>query len=445
MSTSYAVRIDQLAKSYIIAHEHRPTTLGEAISSRVRQPLKKRVKEEFWALRDVSFDIAQGEVVGIIGRNGAGKSTLLKILSRIVSPTKGQVEMCGRVGSLLEVGTGFHAELTGRENIFLNGSILGMRHREIERHFDAIVDFAGVEQFLDTPVKRYSSGMYVRLAFAVAAHLRSDILIIDEVLAVGDAEFQKKCLGKMQSIANEEGRTILFVSHNMLSVQSLCRRCILLNKGLVYFDGISLEAAEQYLAMFHAQAVDTSRNEDHGAGSESGELDLRYHDNPYGKQAFIEKVCLLNANNESTSHIRMFDSLNISVDINNGELDTRELANSNLILTIRTETGTLVATIGTHMKPPHNDGHPSRRERLHIQIPQLHLTPGTYFLDFLWRTRNHQSVIKLDRVSSLIKLHVHSANIYQSGYEFSSRDGVVCLDMSWERQKNVEPPTLNDE
>jgi len=200
-----------------------------------------------WSLKDINFEIKQGDAVGIIGRNGAGKSTLLKILSRVTSPTTGSVKVKGRVASLLEVGTGFHPELSGRENIFLNGAILGMRKAEIKKHFDAIVDFAGVERYIDTPVKRYSSGMYVRLAFAVAAHLESEILVVDEVLAVGDAEFQKKCLGKMGDLSKGEGRTVLFVSHNMTSVKNLCKKGILLNNGsLALYQDID-SVTEQYL------------------------------------------------------------------------------------------------------------------------------------------------------------------------------------------------------
>jgi lipopolysaccharide transport system ATP-binding protein len=199
-----------------------------------------------WSLKDINFSIEQGDAVGIIGRNGAGKSTLLKLLSRVTSPTTGSIKVKGRIASLLEVGTGFHPELSGRENIFLNGAILGMRKAEIKRKFDEIVDFAGVERYIDTPVKRYSSGMYVRLAFAVAAHLESEILIVDEVLAVGDAEFQKKCLGKMGDISKGEGRTVLFVSHNMAAVNELCRNSIVLNKGMVDFIGNSLESINFY-------------------------------------------------------------------------------------------------------------------------------------------------------------------------------------------------------
>ena len=207
----------------------------------------RSTNEDFWALKDVSFEVQKGDVLGIIGRNGAGKSTLLKILSRITDPTEGRVTIRGRVASLLEVGTGFHQELTGRENIFLNGAILGMSRTEIRRKFDEIVDFAGVEKFLDTPVKRYSSGMYVRLAFAVAAHLEPEILIVDEVLAVGDAEFQKKCLGKMQDVSTKEGRTVLFVSHNMAVMKTFCKSIIWLNQGQMLQSGGTDQVINAYL------------------------------------------------------------------------------------------------------------------------------------------------------------------------------------------------------
>ena len=226
-----AISVRGLGKAYTIAHQEKATLASEALMAKLRNPFGRVSKETFWALKDVEFDIEKGDVVGIVGRNGAGKSTLLKVLSRITTPTTGEVRLYGRVGSLLEVGTGFHPELTGRENIYLNGAILGMRKSEIDRQFDAIVDFAEVERFLDTPVKRYSSGMYVRLAFAVAAHLNPEILIVDEVLAVGDAQFQQKCLGKMQDVSRQEGRTVLFVSHNMAAVKRLCRTGLLMHQG----------------------------------------------------------------------------------------------------------------------------------------------------------------------------------------------------------------------
>ena len=218
-----AISIRGLSKSYTIAQTERHVTLAEQLLHSARKGFRPAPKDTFWALKDVSFDVQSGDVVGIVGRNGAGKSTLLKVLSRITGPTAGVVDVYGRVGSLLEVGTGFHQELTGRENIYLNGAILGMSKSEIRRQFDEIVEFSGVETFLETPVKRYSSGMYVRLAFAVAAHLNPEILIVDEVLAVGDAEFQRKCLDKMKDVS-AHGRTVLFVSHQLQSITSL--RCV---------------------------------------------------------------------------------------------------------------------------------------------------------------------------------------------------------------------------
>ncbi len=243
-----AVRVRGLSKSYTIAHQgEKHVTLAEQLLAKARRPFARTPKETFWALKDVEFDIKKGDVVGIIGRNGAGKSTLLKILSRITEPTTGQIDLYGRVGSLLEVGTGFHPELTGRENVFLNGAILGMTKAEIRKQFDAIVDFAGVEKFLDTPVKRYSSGMYVRLAFAVAAHLNPEILIVDEVLAVGDATFQKKCIGKMQDVANG-GRTVLFVSHNVGVLKELCASAVFLEAGQVKMIGPINSVVGAYVA-----------------------------------------------------------------------------------------------------------------------------------------------------------------------------------------------------
>jgi lipopolysaccharide transport system ATP-binding protein len=253
-----AIRVENIGKSYRLQHaaargprDYR--TLRESLTGLARAPLRRlrgrsgdAEGEEFWALRDVSFDVEPGQVVGIIGRNGAGKSTLLKVLSRITKPTTGQVQIRGRVGSLLEVGTGFHPELSGRENVFLNGSILGMSRRDIARRFDEIVSFAEIGKFVDTPVKRYSSGMYVRLAFAVAAHLDLDIMVVDEVLAVGDTEFQKKCLGKMDEVAHR-GRTVLFVSHSMAAVTRLCGRVILLADGMVAEDGSPEGVARHYL------------------------------------------------------------------------------------------------------------------------------------------------------------------------------------------------------
>jgi lipopolysaccharide transport system ATP-binding protein len=283
---SHAISIEGIGKRFRINHaETRRAdyhTLRETITRVVTAPIRNLRSgaalghvEDFWALRDVSFAVSPGEVVGIIGRNGAGKSTLLKILTRITKPTQGRVRMRGRVGSLLEVGTGFHPELTGRENVFLNGSILGMSRTEIQANFDRIVDFSGVEKFIDTPIKRYSSGMKVRLAFAVAAHLDLEILLIDEVLAVGDAEFQRKCLGKMNNVA-QSGRTILFVSHNMAAMKSLCRRIVLLEQGRVVVDGDATEVISRYLEGFESETAsrDVSYLESERQGT--GEVRLQF-------------------------------------------------------------------------------------------------------------------------------------------------------------------------
>ncbi len=254
------IEVKGLSKKYNIAHQKgKYVALRDIISYALRHPIKtlkhrtRRIlgwetKEEFWALKGVDFTINKGEVVGVIGRNGAGKSTLLKILTKITPPSEGEIKMSGRVASLLEVGTGFHPELTGRENVYLNGAIMGMTRVEIANKFDSIVEFSGIGKFIDTPVKRYSSGMYVRLAFSVAAHLEPDVLLIDEVLAVGDAEFQRKCLGKMEEVTHGKGRTILFVSHNMSAIQKICSKSILLDKGKVVMQGDTKDVVERYLS-----------------------------------------------------------------------------------------------------------------------------------------------------------------------------------------------------
>jgi lipopolysaccharide transport system ATP-binding protein len=241
-----ALRVEGLGKRYRLGGLQTYQTLRDSVVDLLRGRREQKKKPDFWALRDVSFELKEGEVLGIVGRNGAGKSTLLKLLSHITIPDTGRIEVHGRVGSLLEVGTGFHPELTGRENIFMNGILLGMKRREVERKFDEIVAFSGVEEFLDTPVKRYSSGMRVRLGFAVAAHLEPEILVVDEVLAVGDAEFQRKCLGRMNQVASE-GRTVLYVSHQMDSILGLCNRAIWLDKGMLRLDGPPSSVVKEYL------------------------------------------------------------------------------------------------------------------------------------------------------------------------------------------------------
>jgi lipopolysaccharide transport system ATP-binding protein len=288
------ISVEHLSKRYRIAHRGQRanySTLREALAAKSKSLFSGLTpgkgngqalatppsQEDFWALKDVSFEVQQGEVLGVIGRNGAGKSTLLKILSRITEPTEGRVTLRGRIASLLEVGTGFHPELTGRENVYLNGAILGMSRAEIKRKFDEIVDFAGVEKFLDTPVKRYSSGMYVRLAFAVAAHLEPEILIVDEVLAVGDAEFQKKCMGKMQDVSTKEGRTVIFVSHNAVAIRQLTTHCILLKSGKLDFAGSTTDSLEQY----HSGNLATSQTV----------FEVEHHPRVFGNKAVT--ICLL--------------------------------------------------------------------------------------------------------------------------------------------------------
>jgi lipopolysaccharide transport system ATP-binding protein len=274
MAAAPVIRCDGISKRYVLGTRVAGRTLRDAIAGAVSDPLRRRERSDrqhrppLWALRDVSLEVAEGDLLALIGRNGAGKSTLLKILARITEPTSGQARIRGRLGSLLEVGTGFHGELTGRENIYLNGAILGMRRREIERRFDEIVDFSEVERFLDTPLKRYSSGMTVRLAFAVAAHLEPEILLVDEVLAVGDVGFQRKCIGKMSAVANE-GRTIVFVSHNMAVIQSLCKRGIVLEEGAVAIDAPIDEAVSAYLRAVESDAtVDLGERPDRSGWNE---------------------------------------------------------------------------------------------------------------------------------------------------------------------------------
>ncbi len=328
------ITVENLGKCYRLQHQQREryTTLRDLITNRVKslfgtqnsEPGTQNSEEDFWALKDVSFEIKQGEVVGIIGRNGAGKSTLLKILSRITEPTKGRITLRGRVASLLEVGTGFHPELTGRENIFLNGAILGMTRAEIRSKFDEIVAFAEVEKFLDTPVKRYSSGMYVRLAFAVAAHLEPEILVVDEVLAVGDAEFQKKCLGRMEAVASQ-GRTVLFVSHNMATVRALCSRAILMKGGSVGCEG----NVQNLTDMYGAVEIEDTETENIPAGA---------HRPGNTGQAVFQTIRICNITGAKTSQLYLGQPFRLTLTLE-ATSDIREAV---------IEVG-LVASDGTHV------------------------------------------------------------------------------------------------
>jgi len=280
------IEITGLGKKYPIVHDKTPyRTLRETIINRIKHPFSKtKTHETFWALKDINLTINRGEIIGIIGKNGAGKSTLLKILSGITKPSEGKIKIYGRVSSLLEVGTGFHPELTGRENIYLNGVILGMTRKEVSKKFDEIVTFAGVEKFLDTPVKHYSSGMYVRLAFSIAAHLEPDILIVDEVLAVGDAEFQKKCLGKMEEVSKTEGRTVIFVSHNLDVIEKICKRVACIEKGKIIDIGEPIDVVKNYV------------------GNTNGYTNI-IQNNAQKKEAHIESIRITNGDNDKASSI----------------------------------------------------------------------------------------------------------------------------------------------
>lgn len=329
--SSTIIQVTGLSKCFSIAHEGRErySSLRDEMAGKAsrlfgRGEKKHAYKEEFWALKDINFNIKDGERVGIIGRNGAGKSTLLKLLSRITEPTSGTIRIKGRVASLLEVGTGFHPELTGRENIFLNGAILGMSRQEIRKHFDAIVDFAEVERFLDTPVKRYSSGMYVRLAFAVAAHLEPEILIVDEVLAVGDAQFQKKCMGKMEEVSNNEGRTVLFVSHQMGVIAQLCQRAMLLRSGQLVEEGETRKVIDRYML-----------------NSKGGDNQYTAKESSDGKDIYITSVRTLNAAGEYCEDFLFDESIILEAGIKMNAYDP----GAKVTITIQNANGDYLSTI----------------------------------------------------------------------------------------------------
>jgi lipopolysaccharide transport system ATP-binding protein len=361
--TDLAILADGLSKSYRIDHETRTRyrTLRESLTSLAARPFRRGSggeHETLWALKDVSLEVKRGEALGIIGRNGAGKSTLLRILSRITSPTSGRAEVYGRLGSLLEVGTGFHPELTGRENIFLNGAILGMRRREIQARFDEIVSFAETERFLDTPVKHYSTGMYMRLAFAVAAHLETEILVVDEVLAVGDAAFQAKCLGKMEDVAGQ-GRTVLFVSHNMAAVARLCERAILFNSGRVEAEGPSEEMVARYLS----------------SASPTGRVVL--HDRvPMGTGGASFEWAELR---DSDGRIRGDFSIGDDVTLAFGLLLSPQQPRTKLAVSIRSANGTPIAHVVDDDSGFALEGD-GREWTITLEFPDIRLYPGSYVI-----------------------------------------------------------------
>jgi lipopolysaccharide transport system ATP-binding protein len=418
-SEKLAILARNVSKTYTLGLSGRTTPLHRIIADRVRHPLSshRRTREQFRALDDVSFDVDRGEVVGIIGRNGAGKSTLLKVLTRITHPDTGAVDLWGRVGSLLEVGTGFHPELTGRENIFLNGAILGMKRREIEQRLDAIIDFADVTTFLDTPVKRYSSGMRVRLAFSVAAHLDPELLIVDEVLSVGDANFQRKCIEKMGEVAAEDGRTVLFVSHNLVSVEHLCSRTLYLEAGRIHFDGDTSEAISRYLAVTDEHAVSVS----------PGEYDLSERRPVEGMAGLVlHRLRTRRDDGLASDSVRMGEGLAL-------EVETRGLADhpeAIIVVVVKSEMGQTVFIVTTRMKPLEIRGDRSEREMIRIQFRHLPLTPGRYDIELGVRSFADGHV--LDWIREAGQFHIVSSDIYGTGYNIHPRDGQVFVDWDWD-------------
>lgn len=375
-----AIRIEGLSKKYLIGGKLKDhSRFGDQLVDMVLSPFRRagnllrgetsaasELTQEFWALKDVSFDVKHGEIVGIIGHNGAGKSTLLKILSQITEPTSGYADLFGRVGSLLEVGTGFHPELTGRENVYLNGSILGMRRSEIDKKFDEIVDFAEIEQFIDTPVKHYSSGMYVRLAFSVAAHLEPEILLIDEVLAVGDVGFQKKSLGKMENVS-QQGRTVIFVSHNMNALQRLCPQSILLNRGALVTQDETSKVIEQYLTATSSassgpnQMIDLSKQRRDGTGK-------------------VQFTSLCYAGDKPSLNYHPYTNGSLDITVNLTAKTNCSVGSISAIVFDRYGTKLINADTLAHGEALHlREG----RNTLKLRMHRLHLNPGMYTIG-LW-------------------------------------------------------------
>ncbi len=425
--TQPIIRSENLSKRYRVGGApRRHADFREAFDNLLRAPLRRlrsmRIEpsceeETFWAVRNLDFEIAPGEILGIIGRNGAGKSTLLKILSRITAPTEGRIELRGRVASLLEVGTGFHPDLTGRDNIYLNGTFLGMRKKEIDRKFDEILDFAEVERFIDTPVKRYSSGMYVRLAFAVAAHLEPEILLVDEVLAVGDANFQRKCLGKLGDIA-ETGRTVVFVSHNLAAVQRLCRRAILLRQGRIADQGPVGDVVKEYLRV-SAEEVSVSQfrtDARRGTG-----------------WARIIDTKLVDDDGNAIGSRACDQALNLVVDVETTEgHGTQTLRGLVLELMFVSDEGHPVTSVmnvddGAAEFPSTN------RCRLRVRIPSPTFMPGRYRLGLFLGIPFLQHV---DDIDNALSFEILPPEMPWRPYELHPSRGVVCVKAEWECEPN---------
>ena len=430
MSSEPAISAHHVSKVYDLGLSGRTRSIATIAKERLRHPLRGtgQKRERLHALDDVSFDIAAGEAVGVIGKNGAGKSTLLKILSRITPPTSGYIEMASSVGSLLEVGTGFHPELTGIENVYLNGTILGMSKREVDRRLDEIVDFAEVDKFLDTPVKRYSSGMRVRLAFAVAAHLDPDILIIDEVLSVGDFAFQAKCLDKMRAVAAHEGRTVLYVSHNLVTVEHLCPRSLLLADGRLVFDGSTNETISKYLHTF-------PRAE---RGSTPGVFDLAAGDRSNGEYGgtLFKRLDIVPNRHLPSDTLRMGEPLRVEI-VTEG-LDATP--NANVTLTIESSSSSQVlCRLSCRMRPLKAAHERRADETIVIDIPSLPLTPGEYYVNI---AAFADGATILDEVHRAGEFTVIPVDVLGNGYQFSSpKDGVFYLPWEWE----VRPTCARDD
>jgi lipopolysaccharide transport system ATP-binding protein len=419
MADDVVIRAEGLGKKYMIGHQverERYVALRDVVARAGRNVAQKALDlvhgrpavpgpavEEFWALKDIDFEIKRGQAVGIIGRNGAGKSTLLKILSRITEPTTGRVTIKGKVASLLEVGTGFHPELTGRENIYLNGAILGMRRAEIRKKFDEIVAFAEVDKFLDTPVKRYSSGMYVRLAFAVAAHLETEVLVVDEVLAVGDFRFQQKCLGKMDEVTRREGRTVLLVSHNLAAVNSLATNGIFLDGGRLVFEGEVGDSIRAYSKMQDRESV-----------VERGEGNWGV-----GKHTAIKKVTFLDGNGQSTGSYTPGDSMKVLV-----TFETDGSAGLSLELFLLDQKREKIGMASLHQF--HSKELPTIRGLFccELALPALWLASGTYFLDV---TTSIVNVSWDHYVDSAVRFEVLFSNAGGESWDFKQSSGYGCL------------------
>jgi lipopolysaccharide transport system ATP-binding protein len=413
------IRAESVGKQFQIGASWRRETIRETIMRALRSPFgtqEDRKPVLFWALRNVSFTAMPGDVIGIIGRNGAGKSTLLKILSRITEPTAGRIELYGRVRSLLEVGTGFHQDLTGRENVLLNGAILGMRRAEILAKFDEIVAFAEVEKFIDTPVKHYSSGMYLRLAFAVAAFLQSEILLVDEVLAVGDASFQKKCLGKMRDVSHS-GRTVFFVSHNMTAIESLCNRCLLISRGELQADGSPHDLVAQYLAADSAQESATSVLDNHPGRAG-------------GCEPAMKKVTLLNGAGNEVSTIRMGEDFSVQM-----AFHSRRRIRPFFGFVIKNNFGVSVAHINNRNNPQQHPEEVANSGVLTARVEGLPLVAGIYALDLYFGEEYED----FDVIYDALTFEVLPADVFGGGVALTSSTSVIYWPSNWSLRTDSSP------